>query len=170
MRKKLNQTGGFSLVEVALALGIASFCLITLMALLPVGVQHYKQADTQKTMVNLASMVVRDLETTSAGTSAVISPRFKFSVPAAGETVSGTPQTLYVDAFGVATGVIGGAPTASSIYRLSLFFVPPSSSNHKSATQTRLLITFPANADSVPTTLPAKYSDMFETTVSLNRN
>ena len=43
----------------ALALAVASFCLITLMALLPVGMQGYQQADQQGTMVNLATMVVR---------------------------------------------------------------------------------------------------------------
>ena len=167
MKKKTRLVSGFSLVEVAVALGIASFCLVTLMALLPVGIQRYHDADAQSAMVNLATMTVRDLEETpSSGTS----PRFGFSIPAAGGTASGTtPQTVYVDASETPAGTPGTAPTSSSIYRISVFFSPPGT-GQRTATLARIWITFPANADPAPGSLPANYVDMFETTVSLNRN
>lgn len=169
MKKSSKIVSGFSLVEVAVALGIASFCLITLMALLPVGIQNYRDADSQSAMVNLTTMIVRDLE---AAPSSGTSPRFQFSIPSAGgaATPSTAPVSLYVDASGVKTGAIGSAPTSGSIYRISVFFLPPSLTGQKLATAARILITFPANADPNPGTVPTTYSNMFETTASLNRN
>jgi len=172
MKKFSRIDGGFSLVEVALAMGIASFCLVTLMALLPVGIQSYQQADNQSAMVNLATMVVRDLQATPTGTGTQTSPRFGFQVPAAGggATSSASPITIYVDASGIASGMApGSAPNASSIYRISVFFTPPGA-GLRMATTARIWITFPANADPSPGTAPTNYTTMFETTISLNRN
>ncbi len=119
-------------------------------------------------MVNLATMVARDLQATP---DSGVSPRFQFSIPAAGGNPSGVvPQTLYVDESGVASGNVGSAPAAGSIYRISLFFSPPSSAGQKMATVARIWITFPAKADPTPTSAPSNYANMFETTVTLNRN
>jgi len=171
MKTRSKTVSGFSLVEVALALGIASFCLLTLMTLIPVGVQHYQDADTQSAMVNLANMVARDLQATPSMTSAAASPRFGFSIPAAGGTAVSSPETVYVDITDLATGtVVNAAPTTSSVYRISVFFSSPTPSTVRSATLARILITFPANADATATTTPSKFVDMFETTIALNRN
>jgi Tfp pilus assembly protein PilW len=170
MKAGFRTLRGFSLVEVVLALGVASFCLVVLVALVPVGLQRYQKADSQSSMVNLATMVASDLDATTNGTSAVASPRFSFSIPASGGNASGnTPQTVYVDASGVATGTLGLPPTSASIYRISLFFYPPASPL-KVATTARILITAPALADPSPQSAPAKYSNIFETSISLNRN
>jgi hypothetical protein len=171
MKKSSKIVSGFSLVEVAMALAIASFTLITLMALLPVGIQSYRDADAQSAMVNLATMIVRDLAATpSSGTS----PRFGFSIPAAGGTSSGvTPQTVYVDTSEMPAGTYpypGTPPTAKSIYRISVFFLPPATAGQTMSTVARVLITFPASADPQPKTVPTTYSNMFQTMVSLNRN
>jgi Tfp pilus assembly protein PilW len=166
---------GFSLVEVVLALGVASFCLVILVALVPVGLQRYQKADGQSSMVNLATMVASDLDATTngIGAAAVPSPRFSFSIPAPTPTAGGStppPQTVYVDASGVASGnKPGAAPNAASIYRISLFFYPPVSPL-KAATTARILITAPAWADPAPQNAPTNYANIFETTVSLNRN
>lgn len=162
---------GFSLIEVTVALAVTSFCLVVLVGLVPVGLQRYQKADDQSSMVNLATMVASDLDATTNGTSAVTSPRFSFSIPTSGGNSSGnTPQTVYVDASGVASGTApGAAPNAASLYRISLFFYPPASSL-KAATNARILITSPAMADPNPAMVPTKYANIFETTVSLNRN
>ena len=178
MKKRALGPGGFSLVEVVFALAVAAFCLVVLMGLIPVGLESYQQADTRSAMANLATMVVRDLQTTPSTTS--VSPRLQFPIPAAGGT-SGTIYVVYVDASGTPTALSGSplaatmnaAPTSSSIYRITVQFYPPANASLKTATLARIWITFPAMADAIAAgspTLPTKYSNMFETTISLNRN
>ena len=174
MKIEAREVGGFSLVEVAVAVAIASFCLLILLALVPVGIKHSKDADAQTTMSNLSTTVADDL--TAATNSTVIppgtvsSPRFQFSVPPAGGTASASPQTIYVDASGATTGTVGSKATARSIYRVSVFFYPPSTSSLKTATLGRIWITFPAQADPTAAVPAVNYTDMYETTISLNRN
>jgi len=152
-----------------LALAILSFILVTLLALLSEGVESYRDAGAQSTMVNLATMVVHDLQTTPSGNSAS-SPEYGFSIPAAGTGASG-PETVYVDVNGTATATtIGAAPTSNSIYRITVYFIPPTTAGQKTATLARIMITFPAQADSVPSSSPTLYTDIFQTMVSLNRN
>ncbi len=171
MKARFRTASGFSLVEVALALAILAFSLLTLLGLLSEGVQSYRDAGAQSTMVNLVTLVVRDLQATPNSTSAATSPEYGFSIPAAGGSLSGTtPQTVYVDATETATGGVGTPPTSSSIYRISVYFTPPTIAGQKTATLARVVITFPAQADPSPSSSPTAYSDIFQTMVSLNRN
>jgi hypothetical protein len=152
-------------VEVALALAVLSFCLLTLIGLLSEGVGTYRDAGAQSGMVDVATLVARDLQATpGSGTS----PEYGFSIPSAGAGSTG-PKTVYVDATGTATGTVGTAPAANSIYRVSLYFVPPGT-GQRMATLARIVITFPALADSTPNSNPTMYSDVFQTMVTLNRN
>ena len=171
MKAKSRAVGGFSLVEVALALAILAFSMLTLLALLSEGVGSYRDAGAQSAMVNIATMVVRDLQATPPGAFTESSPEYGFKVPAPQGIASGTtPQTVYVDASGTATGSIGTAATANSIYRISVYFTPPPSLGQKTATVARIQITFPAQADSNPASSPTSYTDIFQIEVSLNRN
>src|SRR4051812_36178994 len=63
---------GFSLVEVTLAIGIAGFCLIAVLGLLPAGVQTNRNATSQTAANNIMAAVVADLRATpnSGNTSA----------------------------------------------------------------------------------------------------
>ena len=68
MRKLLAATA-FSLVEVTLALGIAAFCLIAVIGIIPVGVQTNRNAASQTAATNITAAVVSDLRATpTAGT------------------------------------------------------------------------------------------------------
>jgi type II secretory pathway pseudopilin PulG len=51
MRRSLHGTTAFSLVEVTLALGVAAFCLLVLLGLLPAGVKT-QQSSVQQTTAN----------------------------------------------------------------------------------------------------------------------
>ena len=166
MKTTSPSKSGFSLVEVALALGIGSFCMLTLLGLIPVGLHNFQQADARSMMVDLATSVAQDLESTSVGTAPTKSPRFSFMVPPSGGSTDTTPQTVFVDASGAPTS---GAMDANSIYRLSVAFTPPQPGS-KMATTARILVTFPAHADPSTATWPTKYATMLQTTVSLNRN
>ncbi len=51
MKRSPPETAGFSLVEVTLALGVAAFCLLVLLGLLPTGVKT-QQSSIQQTTAN----------------------------------------------------------------------------------------------------------------------
>src|SRR6266699_7186235 len=51
MRRSLHGTTAFSLVEVTFALGVAAFCLLVLLGLLPTGLKT-QQASIQQTTAN----------------------------------------------------------------------------------------------------------------------
>jgi uncharacterized protein (TIGR02598 family) len=87
---KKQITSAFSLVEVTLALGIAAFCLITIIGLVPVAVLTNRNATSQTAATNIMSSVVADLRATlkSTDTSAQFAIQF------------GTARRLYFDGSG----------------------------------------------------------------------
>src|SRR5947208_6788482 len=61
LKQSRAKTTAFSLVEVTLALGVAAFCLIAVLGLLPTGLKT-QQASIQQTTANtICSQVVADL-------------------------------------------------------------------------------------------------------------
>jgi uncharacterized protein (TIGR02598 family) len=166
---------GFSLVEVTLALGVAGFCLTTLLSLLPLGLTSNQTSLEQTTAGNIGAAIVADLrcaQPLATGTS----PRFGFNIPGAESsppTISSNPQTIYLTANGSATGAVGSNPvssgTAVSVYRATVGFAPPSG-GQRTATVVRLLITWPALADSNPSQWPANYTGSYEADTTLDRN
>jgi len=168
MKKLASSQNGFSLVEVALALSIGSFCMVTLLGLIPVGLHNYQKADNQSIMTNLATSVAQDLESTSVGTAPMKSPQFQLTVPQSGGTGSPTdaPQNVYVDASGAPTS---GPSDSNSVYRVSVGFVPPAAGS-KAATVARIVVTYPARASAASSAWPTAYTSILQTTVSLNRN
>ena len=107
MRKLLAATA-FSLVEVTLALGIAAFCLIAVIGIIPVGVQTNRNAASQTAAANIMAAVIADLRATP-----VTKPTSgQFLISFAG---SGT-QTRYFDSSGTASI----SQTTSSRYRLDI--------------------------------------------------
>ena len=61
---KKQFTSAFSLVEVALALGIAAFCLLTVFALVPIAVLANRNATSQSAATNIMAAVIADLRAT----------------------------------------------------------------------------------------------------------
>src|SRR5438874_5357769 len=61
MKRSVRITASFSLVEIVLALGVAAFCLVAVLGMLPVGLKT-QQASVQQTMANaIMSQIVDDL-------------------------------------------------------------------------------------------------------------
>jgi uncharacterized protein (TIGR02598 family) len=168
MKTKSWIKAGFSLVEVAMAIGICSFCMITLLGILPVSIHNFQRADNQTYMLNIATSVEQDLKSTPAGAAATTSPRYSLVIPALNSTptTQTTPQTVFLNASGDPTS---GATDPASIYRLSVAFATPPSGS-LAATSARVIVTFPARADVSATTWPVNYTSKVQTTVSLNRN
>ena len=59
---------GFSLVEVTLALGVASVCLIAIFGLLPVGLRTNQDAIQQVAAADILGAVMTDLRATPVST------------------------------------------------------------------------------------------------------
>lgn len=123
---------GFSLVEVALALGVASFCLIAVFGLIPVGMQTNRNATAQTVAAGILSSVIADMRGTpnSSPTSAQYGITF------------GTPATLYFDGEGTYANSLG----PKSQYRAAVRF-PPNRSGGFAPVYADLTVTWPAAAN-----------------------
>lgn len=130
MTTEHRRTAAFSLVEVVLALGVASFCLMAVFALLPIGMQSNRAAVGQTASTAILSSVVADLRATPAAGS---STQFKIS--------KGSTTTLYFDSEGRASSAI----RADSRYRVTVTFRSPAFKY--SPTFAHVAVTWPAAAD-----------------------
>ena len=129
-----SSTAAFSLVEVTLALGVAAFCLLAVLGLLPVGVQTNRNASSQTIASNIIATVVSDLRTTPAV--AMTSPEFAITFDA--------EKTLFFDASGQALPSL----SADSRYRLNVTW----NSAPTGLRYAVLKVTWPAEVD--PATTP----------------
>jgi uncharacterized protein (TIGR02598 family) len=125
MKKRF--TSGFSLVELTLALGVASFCLITVFALLPIGVLTNRNATSQTAANGIIASVIADMRSTISSTS----PQYGITF--------GTAKTLYFDGAGQFTASLG----ANSRYQLNVTW---SSSGWNGLMYADLKVTWPAAA------------------------
>ena len=139
--------GGFSLVEVTLALGIAAFCVIALLGLLPLGMQTNQSAVSQTAAASILSSVVADLRATAKTTPT--SPQYDITF--------GTAKLLYFDDQGKA--VTPTDPNATARYRVMITF-PASPKGLFAPTFVSLKISWPALADPA-TTPPAGFVETF---------
>jgi uncharacterized protein (TIGR02598 family) len=124
-----SKTAAFSLVEIVLALGVAAFCLIAIVGLMPVGVQINRNATSQTAATNIMAAIVADLRTTPAV--ATTSPQFAITFD--------TEKTLYFDALGQASASLG----PDSRYRLNITWHSAPAGLHYAV----LRVTWPASVD-----------------------
>jgi uncharacterized protein (TIGR02598 family) len=113
-------SGAFSLIEVTIALGIAAFCLIAMLGLLPSGMRNAATASEQTATIGILGDVLSDLKGTPV--SSTNSPRFEISIPTAGNSTS---QTLYFSENGTKEDTVSqarysvvanlSAPTGSTV-------------------------------------------------------
>lgn len=147
--KSPKSVNGFTLVEVTLALGISSFCLLAVFGLLPMGVNTSRASLELTGAANFATRISADLQATPSG--AVTTPSFQ--VPIAGDT------TLYLKDDGTLCD-----SAYESRFRARVVTFQGTGGAH-AATMARILITWPALAE------PARRVDgAFETVIALNRN
>jgi len=159
-----TRRSGFSLVEVTIALGIASFCLIAIFGLLPTGLNSNKAALEQTAATSLLTAVDADLRAAPnppPGGSGQSSAEFQIDIPAAGgaPTPAESPITKYVSESGQVVNVAGAAR-----FLLRVWMTPPSAPNLKRATMVRLLVSWPAAAT------PANAAGTVDSVTALDRN
>jgi Tfp pilus assembly protein PilV len=151
---------GFSLIEVTIALGVVAMCLTTIFALLPLGLQTSQNAAQQVASADIMGAVTTDLRATpvtSPRGGAATSPQFAIPIPA-NPVTTGTPLTLFFNS----EGQFSSSLTPNSRYRLTITFVPNSSS--RSATLVALKMTWPGAAS------VANASGSSEMFLALDRN
>ena len=90
MKARARSAAGFSLIEVTLALGVAAFCFITVLGLIPVALQTNRNATSQTAATNIMAIVIADLRATP--TANTTSTQFGITF--------GTNTTLYFDGSG----------------------------------------------------------------------
>lgn len=154
----------FSLVEVSLAIGVMAFCLLALFALLPVGMRTNHAATEQTGAALVATNVQSDLLGVEKGK--WVSTRYHFVLPKPGAVAAETPQVAYVGEHG--DGKVANMATEEARYRVSIGFFPPVAPD-RFATRVRVLITWPAAADT-GNGWPKVYAGAFETVVALDQN
>jgi Tfp pilus assembly protein PilV len=151
---------GFSLVEVTLALGVASICLIAIFGLLPVGLQTNQDAIQQIASADILGHIIADLKATPVTTprgGSTASPQFAINIPA-NPVSAPTISTLFFSA----EGEFSTSANLESRYRLTITFLPNTGS--RSATLAHLKMTWPAAASPVHA---ASSAEMF---LALERN
>jgi len=156
--RRLSSKSGFSLVEVALALAIAVFCLVVMMGLLPVGLTTGRATTGETAANSILNEVVADLRATTpsspVGAASVNSQQFQIPIPASGATAP--PTILYFTPQGLASTAL----TADSRYKLTVTF--PTTAGNKTATIAIAKLSWPA-ASATP-------SGSVESFVALDRN
>lgn len=145
----------FSLVEITIALGIASVSLLAVFGLLATGSQINRAATEQTGAGDILLTVVNDLRATPAATATSL--HYSIAIPA--NPVSLTDTTLFIDTSGQPSTSLG----PNSRYRLIATFLPNGSG--RVATLIRLRLTWPAAAD--PTNAVTGTAEVF---TSLDRN
>jgi len=167
MRRNLRRATGFTLIEVSIALAVASFSLVAIFGLLPVGINSDKASVEQTNVTNILNAVMADLRSTpnpapvgAAGTS----PVFGIPIPAAtatapaGTGASNPTKKLYIAEDGQPLTSATGAR-----YQLNVWMTPAATGT-RIATTGRLLVTWPAPA------APADALGSMEAFVALDRN
>ena len=135
----------FSLVEVTLALGIAGFCLLTIVGMLPVGLSSNKNSMEQSSAANLARAIAADLRTSS---------KTNLTSVQYGISYNQGSSTLYFNEDGTITNL----PTKARYLATTVI-----TTNTNSQAIVGIKITWPA------TVLPAAAIDSFETTTAIDR-
>jgi uncharacterized protein (TIGR02598 family) len=184
MKPTRKSRKAFTLIEVTLALGVASFCLITVFGLIPIGLTTNQNASEQTAAAGIASAISADLHSNPVVTGST--SRFQMMIPPAG---SGTTETLYFSQDGAATEPAGAttAVNASAVasgaggisrYRATITLQPQDANVPSSAPATpynkifkaTILITWPALADPNPVNAPVNFAGSFATATTVDCN
>ena len=140
---------GFSMVEVALALGIATYVLVSIFGVLNVAFATQQSSARENEAAHLATAIISDLRQASGMASDPTSPLYDVNL-SAGET------SFYLDETGQRVGSVEGA-----LYAVKVQINPPTQGS-RAATTGRIVLSWPAGAEE-----PTGTETFF---VALNRN
>lgn len=160
MNYHIKSRVGFSLVEVTLALGVAGFCLIALIGLLPVAAKTNSTAVQQTTANDILTAIVNDFHSTpkNAGNS---SKQYKALFPNGNQRTS----YLYFSNEGSTGQKADRAEAGTTFYATITYMDPPAGAGSKTATLFNVKVSwpYPGNTSGTP-------GGSVETFLSLDRN
>jgi len=164
MNRGRRHNKAFSLIELALALGVAAFCLVAVFGLLPVGVQTNRISTSQPAASHIFTRVLADLRATPTTTprgAGATSLEYNIGIPA-NPVSANKSQVLYF----AEDGTFSDSLQTNSRFRLTVTFLvnDPRSTPAKSATRVYLKSTWPAAAN------PDTATGVDEAFAALNRN
>jgi uncharacterized protein (TIGR02598 family) len=93
-RKSRAAAAAFTLIEVTLALGVASFCMLSVFGLVPIGLTTNQNAAQQTTAAGIATAISADMHGTPVASGTAATYRFQIPIPAYSATAS-QMHTLY---------------------------------------------------------------------------
>ncbi len=172
---------GFSLVEVMLALGVASFCLLTMVGLLLVGIQSNLNTVRQSAAAGVTRAILADLRATpkTSASQDAVSPTYKIPIPKDGSVT----YTIFLKDDGSPAGEVDQNANAAQNPRSRatlVFTVPPAKTMYYGSaseemtqgksTLVRVLVTWPALVDKSSDSAPTYFNGSYETLSALDRN
>jgi len=110
----------FTLVEVVMAVGIVSFAILSMVALLPVGLENDQASSDEMLALNGIRSIAADLATT--GTAATDSLRYSLALPNA--VTSATNVELFLNDSETAVTLASG----KALFRVNLSYYPAATS------------------------------------------
>jgi uncharacterized protein (TIGR02598 family) len=163
-RLSRSKTSAFSLVEVTFALGVASFCLVAVLGLLPTALKT-QQAGAQQTIANgVMTEILADLRADVRLPPGQVSKEQNSGLGLHGHWAQvATPDTIYFTNQGKMTGTVNaGSPPADAVLRAKITYLfPPNASTCVA----KIIVSWPAQVDPA-TTAPA---GSVETFIAVNR-
>jgi uncharacterized protein (TIGR02598 family) len=162
MKRPLSGSAGFSLVEVTLALGVAAFCLIVLLGLLPTSLKTQQASIQQTTANDIMGEILGSLRADVR-----LPPGQASKAEGGWENLHGhwrnvaVPDTLYFTQEGK-WQQLGGSPQADAAFRAQITYLFPPNASTSVA---KIIVSWPAQVDPA-TTIPA---GSVETFIAINR-
>lgn len=132
---RTSSSSAFSLVEVVIAIGVAAFCLVAMLGLIPTGVKSVKATTDQTAATTVLDEVVTDLRSTPLGSNS--SPRFGISFPTAGSAASLSTNLVFSE-----TGTMVSSNDFNARYAAAITL----SNNSTFSTAVLIQVTWPAVA------------------------
>ena len=153
MKTKSFRQHGFSLVEVVLSMGVVSFCMLTLSALIPLGLNANKVSREQILALNFCRDLESDLKATAATSAATV--LYKIPLPATGSQTftlydcNGTPDTTANNTSNL-NPTFSSTKTATSQYKFTITLAAPAATSPNDPVVANIVVTWPPNATTVP--------------------
>jgi type II secretory pathway pseudopilin PulG len=164
MKRSPPETNAFSLVEITLAIGVAAFCLIAVLGLLPAALKTQHASIQQTTASEILSQAAADLRASVRYPPGLAQQLNDQQKTLRGHWAQvGTPDTLYFTNEGWQTGGLTPSdPPVDAVFRLTLtYLLPPT----ETTSLANITVTWPAQVD--PTTGTSAGS--VQTFIAINR-
>ncbi|PYV78182.1 MAG: hypothetical protein DMG96_08935 [Acidobacteria bacterium] len=161
MKRSLHTTAAFSLVEITLAIGVAAFCLIAVLGLLPVALKTQQASMQQTTANDVLSQILGDLRADIRLPPGQVSHEGEYGFGLHGHWAQMyAPDTLYFT--NQAKITTATSTTDPPVFRATITYLFPPNASTSVA---KMIVSWPAQVDPA-TAVPAGWVETF---IAVNR-